>query len=231
MFSFDLICICLWCECMRTRWAIMRMIDWQSFQEETAQWKWKLQSIQSEWIFAMVTSTVTFIELRMKFPVCLSKWLTCTCTNGSGSPTTLNAINFVFSPLKLNHHSRFGCRKIPDGRYVDVRKPSTFASFRPLEETVFIVHGFNGTARDKHMRYLKDGKYIRFDLHRMHLQHLCCRFIFQNVHYRWNEHFLFCWFSIEFIVVVVFYYVVYVTVCVWNFLLFFRVSSIFVEAL
>lgn len=49
-------------------------------------------------------------------------------------------------------------RKIPDGRYVDVRKPKTFASFRPHEETVFIVHGFNGTARDKHMRYLKDGK-------------------------------------------------------------------------
>lgn len=48
-------------------------------------------------------------------------------------------------------------RKIPDGRYVDVRKPSTFSSFRPHEETVFIVHGFNGTARDKHMRYLKDG--------------------------------------------------------------------------
>lgn len=52
------------------------------------------------------------------------------------------------------------CRKIPDGRYVDVRKPSTFSSFRPQEETVFIVHGFNGTARDKHMRYLKDGNLI-----------------------------------------------------------------------
>lgn len=49
------------------------------------------------------------------------------------------------------------CRKIPDGRYVDVRKPPTFSNFRPYEETVFIVHGFNGTARDKHMRYLKDG--------------------------------------------------------------------------
>lgn len=48
-------------------------------------------------------------------------------------------------------------RKIPDGRYVDVRKPSTFVNFRPHEETAFIVHGFNGTARDKHMRYLKDG--------------------------------------------------------------------------
>lgn len=48
-------------------------------------------------------------------------------------------------------------RKIPDGRYVDVRKPKTFVNFRPHEETVFIVHGFNGTARDKHMRYLKDG--------------------------------------------------------------------------
>lgn len=132
----------------------------------------------------MVTSTVTFIELLMKFPVCLSKWLTCTLhiAHCSGSPTSFNAINFVFfSPQTQSNHSRFGCRKIPDGRYVDVRKPSTFASFRPLEETVFIVHGFNGTARDKHMRYLKDGKYIRFDLHS---QHLCCRFIFQNVHYR-----------------------------------------------
>ncbi|XP_031636935.1 phospholipase A1-like [Contarinia nasturtii] len=47
--------------------------------------------------------------------------------------------------------------KIPDGRYVDVRKPSTFVNFRPHEETAFIVHGFNGTARDKHMRYLKDA--------------------------------------------------------------------------
>lgn len=28
---------------------------------------------------------------------------------------------------------------------------------------MFIVHGFNGTARDKHMRYLKDGKQ-RIDL-------------------------------------------------------------------
>lgn len=50
-------------------------------------------------------------------------------------------------------------RKIPDGRYVDVRKPKTFVNFRSHEETVFIVHGFNGTARDKHMRYLKDGKH------------------------------------------------------------------------
>lgn len=59
----------------------------------------------------------------------------------------------------------FYWRKIPDGRYVDVRKPSTFVNFRPHEETVFIVHGFNGTARDKHMRYLKDGNvYIYFYL-------------------------------------------------------------------
>lgn len=57
--------------------------------------------------------------------------------------------NSFWSPLN---------RKIPDGRYVDVRKPKTFSSFRPHEETVFILHGFNGTARDTHMRYLKDGK-------------------------------------------------------------------------
>lgn len=40
---------------------------------------------------------------------------------------------------------------------MDVRNPSTFVNFRQHEETVFIIHGFNGTARDKHMRYLKDG--------------------------------------------------------------------------
>lgn len=58
-------------------------------------------------------------------------------------------------------------RKIPDGRYVDVRKPKTFISFRPFEETVFIVHGFNGTARDKHMRYLKDGKCTSANAHHL----------------------------------------------------------------
>jgi len=49
--------------------------------------------------------------------------------------------------------------KVPNGRYVDVRKPRNFAraGFRPHAETVFIVHGFNGTAKDKHMRYLKDA--------------------------------------------------------------------------
>lgn len=50
----------------------------------------------------------------------------------------------------------FFCRKIPDGRYVDVRKPSTFSSFRPHEETAFIVHGFNGTARDKVLHTIRD---------------------------------------------------------------------------
>lgn len=49
---------------------------------------------------------------------------------------------------------------MPGGRYVDVRRPRLFAKvgFNPHAETVFIVHGFNGTARDRHMRYLKDGK-------------------------------------------------------------------------
>lgn len=70
----------------------------------------------------------------------------------------------------------FFCRKIPDGRYVDVQKPLTFSSFRPFEETVFIVHGFNGTARDKHMRYLKDGNWFYFF-------HIAVRFLF---------HFLYC---------------------------------------
>lgn len=43
---------------------------------------------------------------------------------------------------------------------MDVRNPRLFAKagFRPEAETVFIIHGFNGTARDRHMRYLKDGK-------------------------------------------------------------------------
>lgn len=54
-------------------------------------------------------------------------------------------------------------RKVPNGRYVDVRKPKSFlkAGYRTYAETVFIVHGFNGTARDKHMRYLKDGKTVK----------------------------------------------------------------------
>lgn len=59
---------------------------------------------------------------------------------------------FLFCIFFFHFH-----RLIPDGRYVDVRKPSTFVNFRSEAETVFIVHGFNGTARDKHMRYLKDG--------------------------------------------------------------------------
>lgn len=70
---------------------------------------------------------------------------------------------FRYSILINFYFFCFPHRKIPDGRYVDVLKPSTFASFRPLEETVFIVHGFNGTARDKHMRYLKDGNLITVD--------------------------------------------------------------------
>lgn len=69
---------------------------------------------------------------------------------------------FLLSTIHMSFRPNYICfsfyRKIPDGRYVDVRKPKTFSSFRPHEETVFILHGFNGTARDTHMRYLKDGK-------------------------------------------------------------------------
>lgn len=64
--------------------------------------------------------------------------------------------------LTINFICVINFRKVPNGRYVDVRKPKQFvkAGFRPQAETVFIVHGFNGTARDKHMRYLKDGNLI-----------------------------------------------------------------------
>lgn len=49
-------------------------------------------------------------------------------------------------------------RKFPIGRIVDVMKPKTFINFRPYEETVFILHGYNGSAHEKYIRYLKDGE-------------------------------------------------------------------------
>lgn len=57
---------------------------------------------------------------------------------------------------------KFFCRKSPNGRLVNIKNPGTFAHFRPFEETVFIIHGFNGTANDKHLLYLKDGKHLHY---------------------------------------------------------------------
>lgn len=74
----------------------------------------------------------------------------------------LSCFFFLISFNSISYFYFDVCRKIPDGRYIDVLKPHTFSSFRPYEETVFIVHGFNGTARDKHMRYLKDGNFLFF---------------------------------------------------------------------
>lgn len=50
------------------------------------------------------------------------------------------------------------------GRYIFANKPKSFerAGFQPQQETAFIVHGFNGSHMDTHMRYLKDG--MRFFL-------------------------------------------------------------------
>lgn len=77
-------------------------------------------------------------------------------------------IHSRFLILRLFFSSAY--RQIPDGRYVDVRKPLTFVNFRWEAETVFIVHGFNGTARDKHMRYLKDGIHFHIDFHLIFIQ-------------------------------------------------------------
>lgn len=51
---------------------------------------------------------------------------------------------------------------MPRGRIIDVRHPKTFkrAGYHAQEETVFIVHGFNGTESDRHIRYLRDGKLL-----------------------------------------------------------------------
>lgn len=49
--------------------------------------------------------------------------------------------------------------QVPRGRKIDVRYPKTFkhAGYYAQQETVFIVHGFNGTESDRHIRYLRDA--------------------------------------------------------------------------
>lgn len=42
---------------------------------------------------------------------------------------------------------------------MDVKNPISLylAGYDKHHETVFLIHGFNGTERDKHMMYLRDG--------------------------------------------------------------------------
>lgn len=51
--------------------------------------------------------------------------------------------------------------RVQSGIEVDIMKPGTFraAGFIPQHDTCLVIHGFNGTQRSKHIRYLIDGKY------------------------------------------------------------------------
>lgn len=46
------------------------------------------------------------------------------------------------------------------GKVLDANNQKSLlrGGFRTDRESVFIIHGFNGTSKDTHMRYLKDGK-------------------------------------------------------------------------
>lgn len=52
------------------------------------------------------------------------------------------------------------CRKQRRGKLINPLDPDSLrrAKFKSYEETAFIVHGFNGSHTDRHMRYLRDGK-------------------------------------------------------------------------
>lgn len=51
-------------------------------------------------------------------------------------------------------------RQKRSGHYVSAHKPLSFdrGGFQRNKETAFIVHGFNGSHLDTHMRYLRDGR-------------------------------------------------------------------------
>lgn len=63
--------------------------------------------------------------------------------------------------IKLPH-----CRKQRRGKLINPLDPDSLsrAKFKSYEETAFIVHGFNGSHVDRHMRYLRDGKEIVYVL-------------------------------------------------------------------
>lgn len=63
--------------------------------------------------------------------------------------------------IKLPH-----CRKQRRGKLINPLDPDSLsrAKFKSYEETAFIVHGFNGSHVDRHMRYLRDGKEIAYVL-------------------------------------------------------------------
>lgn len=49
--------------------------------------------------------------------------------------------------------------RVRSGIEVDIMKPATFksAGFIPQHDTCLVIHGFNGTQKSKHIRYLIDG--------------------------------------------------------------------------
>lgn len=69
---------------------------------------------------------------------------------------------FIYLLLELFHTrpNKNYCSKQRRGKLINPLDPDSLrrAKFNSYEETTFIVHGFNGSHVDRHMRYLRDGK-------------------------------------------------------------------------
>lgn len=53
-------------------------------------------------------------------------------------------------------------RKNKRGAVVNVHSSKSFlrAGFNPADQTIIIIHGFNGTESSEHMGYLRDGEWL-----------------------------------------------------------------------